>query len=137
MTEEVSEVALLRQAFQPSIGDALGEMVLEDKELPIFLSKWFETGLNAGAAYKDLHPGVSDASARVLGCRKLTKVNVSAILAAYDLEFDDYFKLLKQGLTAMKWNEFTGELVPDYKTRALYHRTLGRLLGLEDTKPSK
>ena len=107
----------------------IDELVEGDKEIPIFLSEWLKNGLNASAAYKVLHPNVSDASARVLGSKKLTKINISAILAGYDLGYHDYMVGLKEGLAAMKFNEQTGEKVPDYKTRLEFHRILGKLLG--------
>ncbi|MBI3103652.1 hypothetical protein HYZ05_01805 [Candidatus Daviesbacteria bacterium] len=107
----------------------IDELVEGDKEVPIFLSEWLKNGLNASAAYKILHPKVSDASARVLGSKKLTKINISAILAGYDLGYSDYILGLKEGLIAMKFNEQTGEKVPDYKVRLEFHRILGKLLG--------
>src|SRR3989344_8074915 len=107
----------------------IDELVEGDKEIPLFLGEWLKNGLNATAAYKALHPNVSDASARVLGSKKLTKINISAILAGYDLGFNDYMIGLKEGLAAIKFNEFTGEKVPDYKTRLEFHHILGKLLG--------
>ncbi|MEK7617201.1 MAG: hypothetical protein AAB414_04045 [Patescibacteria group bacterium] len=97
--------------------------------MPLFLDEWLKNRLNASAAYKALHPKVSDASARVLGSKKLTKINISAILAGYDLGFNDYMVGLKEGLAAMKFNGQTGEQVPDYRTRLEFHRILGKLLG--------
>lgn len=107
----------------------IDEMLRGDKELPIFLSEWLGNGLNASAAYKVLHPNVSDASARVLGSKKLAKINISAILAGYDIGYNDYILGLKEGLNATKLNEQTGEKVPDYRTRLEFHRILGKLLG--------
>ncbi|MBI2017763.1 hypothetical protein HYS92_01810 [Candidatus Daviesbacteria bacterium] len=85
------------------------EEIVGDKEVPIFLDEWLKNGLNASAAYKALHPNASDASARVLGSKKLTKNNISAILAGYDLGYSDYILSLKEGLVATKFNEQTGE----------------------------
>lgn len=107
----------------------IDEMIRGDKELPIFLSEWLKNGLNASAAYKTLHSNVSDASARVLGSKKLAKINISAILAGYDLGYSDYILGLKEGLSATKLNEQTGEQVSDYKVRLEFHRILGKLLG--------
>ncbi len=108
---------------------SLMEEIVGDKEVPIFLAEWLKNGLNASAAYKVLHPNVSDASARVLGSKKLTKINISAILAGYDLGVNDYILGLKEGLAALKFNELTGEKVADYRTRLEFHRILGKLLG--------
>ena len=95
--------------------------------MPLFLDEWLKNGLNASAAYKSLHPNVSDASARVLGSKKLTKINISAILAGYDLGFNDYMLGLKEGLAALKFNELTGEKVPDYKHSLVSDETKHRL----------
>ena len=108
---------------------AIDELIGGDKEIPLFLDEWLRNGLNASAAYKTLHPNVSDASARVLGSKKLAKINISAILAGYDLGYNDYIVGLKEGLAAMKFNEQTGEKAPDYKTRLEFHRILGKLSG--------
>jgi len=107
----------------------IDELVEGDKEVPLFLTEWLKNGLNASVAYKTIHPNVSDVSARVLGSKKLAKINISAISAGYDLGYSDYILGLKEGLAAMKFNEQTGEKVPDYRTRLEFHRVLGKLLG--------
>ena len=88
-------------------------------------------GRNATRAYKTLHPNVSDDSARVLGSKKLAKVNKSAILSAYGLTYETYFEKLKEGLEAEKRNQFTGELEADHKTRRIYHQVFGKLIRVE------
>lgn len=108
---------------------SMDEIIEGDKEVTLFLTEWLKNGLNASAAYKTLHPNVSDASARVLGSKKLAKINISAILAGYDLGYNNYIQGLKEGLNATKLNEQTGEKEPDYKTRLEFHRILGKLLG--------
>lgn len=129
MDSNQTEQNLLEREFSTN-NLSLDELVRGDKEVPLFLSEWLKNGLNASAAYKTLHPKVSDASARVLGSKKLAKINISAILAGYDLGFNDYMIGLKEGLSAIKFNEFTGEQVPDYKARLEFHRILGKLLGI-------
>ena len=109
---------------------AIDELIEGDKEIPLFLAEWLRNGLNASAAYKTMHPKVSDASARVLGSKKLAKINISAILAGYDLGYNDYIVGLKEGLSAMKFNDQTEEKIPDYRTRLEFHRVLGKLLGV-------
>lgn len=106
---------LLEKEFNTNHILPIDEMIGGDKEIALFLSEWLKNGLNASAAYKILHPNVSDASARVLGSKKLAKINISAILAGYDIGYSDYILGLKEGLSAMKFNELTGEKVPDYK----------------------
>jgi len=120
---------LLEKEFNTNHILPIDEMIGGDKEIALFLAEWLKNGLNASAAYKALHPNVSDDSARVLGSKKLTKINISAILAGYDIGFNDYILGLKEGLVATKLNEPTGEKVPDYRTRLEFHRILGKLLG--------
>lgn len=105
-----------------------------DKELPLFFSEWLRNGRNASLAYKTLHPDVSDASARVLGSRKLAKVNIVGILSAFGLTYEIYFQKLKEGLEAKQQNEVTGEFQVDHKTRRIYLKLLGELLGIEQKK---
>ncbi len=119
---------LFEKEFNTSKLD-IDELVEGNKEVPLFLAEWLKNGLNASAAYKTLHPDVSDASARVLGSKKLAKINISAILAGYDIGYSNYIQGLKEGLVATKLNELTGEKVPDYRTRLEFHRILGKLLG--------
>src|SRR3989344_8801418 len=128
MDTSQTDQELFEKEFNTSRLD-IDELVEGDKEISLFLSEWLKNGLNASAAYKALHPNVSDASARVLGSKKLTKINISAILAGYDLGYSNYILGLKEGLAAMKFNEQTGEKVPDYRTRLEFHRVLGKLLG--------
>lgn len=63
------------------------------------------------------------------GSKKLAKINILAILAGYDIGYSDYILGLKEGLSATKLIEQTGEKVPDYRTRLEFHRVLGKLLG--------
>ena len=129
MDTSQADQELLEKEFNTDHILPIDEMIGGDKEIALFLSEWLKNGLNASAAYKALHPKVSDASARVLGSKKLAKINISAILAGYDLGYNDYILGLKEGLNAMKLNEQTGEKVPDYRTRLEFHRILGKLLG--------
>lgn len=52
-------------------------------------------------------------------------------LAKYGLTEDRYYNKIDQALDAKKWNDFTGEREPDYKTQLPYHTKLGKLLGVE------
>lgn len=105
--------------------------VFRDKNTAIFFQAWLRSGLNAKKAYLALHPDVGEHSAETLGSRMLKKVEVSAILSAYGLGIEAYFSQLKAGLTADKWNDFTGEREPDHKTRRAYHEVLGKLHDFE------
>jgi len=102
-----------------------------DTDLALFYLAWIKNGLNASKAYKELHPEVKAHSADTLGSRLLSKVDKSAILDAYGLDQELYFKQLKEGVQAMKINNYTGEVTEDHKTREKYHDKLGKHLGLE------
>lgn len=115
----------------------LEEALNHDQDLILFFLTWIKHNRNGTKAYQELHPNVSYASARVMGSQhvaQLAKLNISVILAAYDLDQESYFKQLKDGMEATKWNDFTGENVPDHKVRRAYHETLGKILGIEQEK---
>jgi|SRR5581483_7728068 len=100
----------------------------------LFFVTWLKNGFNAGKAYKELHPDVTEHSARTLGSRELSKVDKKMLLAAYGLDSGMYIEQLKEGLNAMKVNEFTGEMYADHFARKPYHDKLGKLLGFEKDK---
>jgi hypothetical protein len=102
-----------------------------DLDLVLFFVSWIKNGRNATEAYLELNPKVERVSAQVLGSKQLAKIDVKAIMKCYDLGIEEYFGQLKDGLSATKWNDFTGEKEPDHKTREGYHSKLGKLLGLE------
>lgn len=132
--EELTEEKLLKQEFVPDMQDEMEEMLGNDPELAAFFVAWIKNSFNASLAYRSLHPNVSEVSARALGSRKLsklTKVNISGVLQAFGLDVETYISQLKEGLNAMKWDDFTGEKEPDHKARRTYHEVLGRLLGIE------
>ena len=110
----------------------LEEVFKEDVDLMLFYLTWLKNGLNATKAYKELHPDVQDFSAKTLGSRQLQKVDKSLLMAAYDLDVQLYMQQLKDGLQAQERDHFTGEIMPDHKTRKGYHDKLGKLLGIED-----
>lgn len=111
---------------------ALNELIetVGSKKLAMFVVTWLKNNRNATKAYLQLHPNVTYESARVLGSRLLTRVNIGDILALYNLGLDKYIKQLKEGLEAQEWNKSTKSMEPDHRTRLPYHNTLGRLLGL-------
>jgi hypothetical protein len=122
--------------FEPSI-KALEKVFEGDTDLLLFYLSWLKNGLNAGKAYKELHPEITEGSSDTLGSRMLSKVEKGAVLQAYKLDIQKYFTQLKEGLDATKWNDFTGEREADHKTRQAYHDKLGRLIGLEERLGSK
>ncbi len=108
-----------------------------DAALAAFIAEWMKNGMNATKAYKKLHPEVTERSARVLGARQLTKVNISAILAIYDLGIDKYVEKLRDGLSAKSpvvWDGKVVDYYDDYRVRRQYHKALGELHGLEGRK---
>ena len=102
-----------------------------DLDLVLFFLSWVKNERNASKAYLELNPSVDPASARVLGSRQLAKVNIQAIMETYGVGLDEYFKQLKDGHEAMKWNDFTGEREADHKIRDSYNKRIGMLLGIE------
>src|SRR3990167_2115195 len=100
-------------------------------DLVLFFVSWIKNGRNATAAYLELNPKVDRTSAQVLGSRLLAKIDRLAVMKSYGLGLEEYFNQLKEGIEATKWNDFTGEREPDHKTRKEYHKTLGKLLGIE------
>lgn len=103
-------------------------------DLALFYVTWIKNGLNASKAYKELHPNVDDHSCRTLGSRQLAKVDKNAIMQAYGLDHELYFKQLEEGVKAERRDQFSGEMYPDHKTRQAYHDKLGKLLGIEVDK---
>ncbi len=106
----------------------------DDVALATFMAEYMKNGKNATKAYTKLHPTVSDLSARVLGARQLTKVNISDVLELYDCGLELYFTQLKNGLEATHPVVNDGEIieyVDDHKTRRPYHKALGELHGIE------
>ncbi len=142
--------------------DALKEALGNDLDLVLFYLTWLKNGMNATKAYLELHPNVDEHSARVLGSRSLAKVNKEALLEAYGLDYQRYFKQLDEGLNAMKQlgariivkkdsptSQAQGEElpaangqttdfieVPDHFARKPYHDKLGKLLGIESNAPA-
>lgn len=106
----------------------------DDTDLLLFYLTWLKNGLNAKAAYLELHPDVKPFSAATLGSRMLGKVDKSLLLESYGLDLELYFTQLKEGLKAEKVNEFDGSKFPDHTARKPYHDKLGKILGIEKDK---
>ena len=100
-------------------------------DLTLFYLSWIKNGLNAGKAYKELHPKVGDHSAETLGSRMLSKVEIPMVMKAYGLDRNLYFNQLLEGVQATKYNDFNGEREADHRVRKDYHDKLGKLLGIE------
>jgi hypothetical protein len=108
------------------------EKTLGSKERVLFYLTWLKHERNATQAYLELHPKVSEHSARTLGSRMLANIDVKVIANAYGLDHQSYFKQLREGVDATKRDQLTGEVEPDHKARLPYHTKLGKLLGIED-----
>lgn len=109
--------------------DACGD----DEEVAQFFLVWLQNGRDASKAYKALHPKVTHGSSKTLGARMLARVDRRAVAEAYGIGYDEYFKQLKEGMTATKkisinFKTFT---VEDHKTRRAYHEAAGKILGIE------
>ena len=112
----------------------LSEAFGNELDLMLFFVTWLKNNLNATAAYKELHPKVTDGSAEVLGSRMLGKVKPEILMPVYGLGVDLYMKQLRDGVKAMKRDQFSGEMYEDHTTRKPYHDKLGKLLGIENDK---
>lgn len=121
------EEKLLTDEFSPGPQELLRQQLEGDRSLGLFIAEWLKNGLNARLAYQKLHPGVGSASARTLGSRKLTKVDISALLPSYELSLDVFLKHLQEGLSAIRVNEL-GEQVPDFRVRYAYLQMQAKLL---------
>ena len=119
---------------QSSEVNKLQEVFKDDVDLMLFYVTWLKCGMNASKAYKELHPDVTEYSAKTLGSRMLQKVDKSLLMSAYGLDVDLYMKQLKDGVQADERDHFSGEIAPDHKTRKGYHDKLGKLLGIEDDR---
>lgn len=118
---------------KPNI-DELTKAFNGDLDLMLFYLSWIKNGLNAGKAYKELHPAVDEHSCRTLGSRLLSKVDKQAVMSAYGLDHELYFQQLRDGVKAERRDQFSGEMYPDHRTRKDYHDKLGKLLGIEVEK---
>lgn len=103
----------------------------DNLDLFLFYMSWLKHNQNASAAYKELHPTVTDGSARTLGAEWLSRIDKKMIMRAYGLDHQRYYTQLDDALKATKWNDFTGEREPDHKTREPYHTKLGKALEIE------
>jgi len=117
-----------------SVSEELIECFNKNQKQAVFFATWLKSGLNATKAYQSLHPTTSSGSARVLGSRMLRKVDISTILASYELSIETYMSKLVDGLGAVQWNNSVKDFEVDYKTRYAYLDLLGKLLQMENTK---
>lgn len=114
---------------KPTIQDL--EEIIGTKERTLFYLTWLKHDRNATEAYLELHPNVSRQSAQVSGSRMLSNIPVKVVAEAYGLNQDKYFSVLLNAMNSTKWNDFTGEREPDYKTIKPYHDKLGKIIGIE------
>jgi len=121
-------------AKKPSLNDL--EEILGSKERVLFYLAWLKNDKNATDAYQELHPTAQKSTCQVNGSRMLSKIPLDLIATAYGLGYEKYFDVLKNAMNATKWNDFTGDREPDYKTIKPYHDKLGKLLGIEQEQLS-
>lgn len=121
------------QKFEGSYTE-LREMMGGDDDATLFFIEWVTNGRNAKKAYKAIKPDVTDQSAKTLGARMLTRVDLSLVLDSYGIGVDTYMRKLKEGLEATRLYGKSAIEHPDYKARRAYHEVLGEMLGLENKK---
>lgn len=114
---------------EPSLNDL--EEMLGSKERVLFYLTWLKHDRNATQAYLELHPEAKESTCQVNGSKMLSNIPVNLVATAYGLGHEKYFEVLRNAMDSTKWNDFTGEREPDYKTIKPYHDKLGKLLGLE------
>lgn len=112
------------------------EELLGSKERTLFYLTWLKHNRNATQAYLELHPGVTERSANVLGSRMLSNIDIKVVASAYGLNEQAYFEQLAKGLIATKRDQFSGELEEDHRTRKAYHDKLGNILGIDNNNSS-
>ena len=125
--------------------EEIAELMLDacdnDMERALFFAEWIRNGRNATKAARAIRPHLSDMSAKVVGSRLLTSVNLLAIFNALGLGVEEYIEHLKNGLNAkqiaVEKDPETGSItareldVPNHDVRAQYHSKLGQILGIE------
>ena len=134
-------VAELRKMERQEVVKLVLDVCDNDTELAQFFAEWICNGRNATKAAKAIKPHLTDGSAKVIGARLLTRVNLLAIFNALGLGVEEYIKHLKNGLNAkqiaIEKDPETGSVtareldVPNHEIRAQYHSKLGQILGIE------
>jgi len=129
---------------KPTLDDL--EEMLGSKERVLFYLTWLKHDRNATKAYLELHPNVTEHSARTLGAKMLANIDIFTIANAYNLNHERYLNMIDEGLEATKpisaliSGKDAGSKdmdfidVPDHQTRLKYHDKLGKLIGVESDK---
>lgn len=127
MTKAVKEI----QSKLPALMEL--EAIIGDHDVALFFASYLKHNRVAWKAYKELHPEVTEGSARTLGARVLSKVDKGLVMAAYGLDLDAYITQLKEGMAATRFVDDGEGIVaqPDHKVRRDYHKALGQLIGVE------
>lgn len=98
-----------------------------------FIVAYIENNGNAAAAYRATHPKYKGENAKVLGCRLLTKVNLTTneLLDEMGMNDEQLHEKLKEGLDADKSIATKEEVftVDDFPTRHKYLDTAYKLKG--------
>ena len=135
-TTKVKKAAVKQTALQNLNGSysQLKDLMGGDDEVTLFFIEWVSNGRNAAKAYRAIKPDVTAQSAKVMGSRMLSRVNLSLVLDSYGLGVDTYFKKLKEGLSATRLFGKNAIIHADYNARRSYHEVLGTMHGLENKK---
>ena len=99
-----------------------------------FITAYIENNGNASKAYRVTHPKYEGENARILGCRLLTKVNITTneLLDEMGMNDEQLHEKLLEGLDATKSISSDNELidVDDFPTRHKYLDTAYKLKGV-------
>lgn len=96
-----------------------------------FIKAYIESNGNAAKAYRFTHPKYKGENAKVLGCRMLTKVNLTVSELLDEMEMTDaaLADILREGLSADKPVGISNEMFDDFPTRHKYLDTAYKLKG--------
>ena len=97
-----------------------------------FIVAYIENNGNAAKAYRSTHPKYTGENAKVLGCRLLTKVNLTTneLLDEMGMNDEQLNQILKDGLGATKEVGLVAKIVDDYAVRHKYLDTAYKLKGV-------
>lgn len=101
---------------------------LKEKE---WLREYLENGGNQTAAALAVYDTENYWAAATIGKENVKKLQIDKYIKDFNLGPARYFAQMAKGLDATKRDQFSGEISEDHKTRADYHKRLGKILEIE------
>ena len=101
-----------------------------------FINAYIANNGNAAEAYRVTHPKYEGENAKVLGCRMLTKINLTTteLLNEMGMTDESLNEVLQAGLKATKTVGLVAKIVDDYPT---IHKYLDTAFKLKGTYPAE